>query len=276
VTCYTRSLASGVRVEVLEHRVVVEDQSVLAFLDRFPALDGRISLQDLLFLESLAETRYRDMLLREPGGPDVPDGLGAPEGSDVPDGPGALEGPDVPDGPGAPEGSDVPDAVGLPPVERVRLALITTALATPAFRSAVADSLRANVRDQASEHGGVLVLSNDAAGPLRLLEVPSEETGDEHSYTLPVELFTAGSVAVWHNHASNPTGLPFEELDDSAISTPSGSAHGSLETVGGDMWIAYMRDIAGLVFAPTGQNTFSAVYYDEQEDVVDLGRFPAS
>jgi hypothetical protein len=239
VTCYTRSLASGVRVEVLDHRVVVDDQSVLAFLDRFPTLDGRISLQDLLFLDSLAETRHRDLLLREPGGPDAP------------------------------------DAAGLPPVERIRVALITEALATPAFRSEVADSLRANAQDQTAERGGVLVLSDDATGPLRLLEVPSEQTGDEHSYTLPVELFTAGSVAVWHTHAWNPAGLPFEELDDSAISRPSGSAHGSLETAGGDLWIAYVRGIAGLVFAPTGRGTFSAVYYDEQEDVVDLGRFPA-
>jgi hypothetical protein len=240
VTCYTRSLASGVRLEVLEHRVVVADQSVLTFLDRFPALDGRISLQDLLFLESLAETRYRDLLLHEPAQPDDH------------------------------------NAVGLPPVERVRLALITEALAIPAFRGAVAASLRANARDHAAEHGGVLVLSDDSNGPLRLLEVPSGETGDEHSYTLPVELFTAGSVAVWHNHAWNPAGLPFEELDDSAISRPSGTAHGSLETVGGDLWTAYLRGISGLVFTPTGNATFSAVYYDAQEDVLDLGRFSAS
>jgi len=109
---------------------------------------------------------------------------------------------------------------------------------------------------------------------MRLLEVASAAEGD-HDYVLPGELFTAGCLAFWHDHAFNDAGLPVESLDNRDAAGPSGSISGSLATVWGDRWVAYLRGIDGLVFTPTGGRSFAAVYFTSEGATLDLGRYAA-
>jgi hypothetical protein len=231
-------MSDGLHFRFLEHRLQVADPSVISFLDSRPELDGRITLGDLLFLETLAETRYRELLREPPARP----GEGTPEPVNA--------------------------------VAAVKLRLLRQALGCPGFVDEIARNIDEDARDTDTEHGGILLLTDSEDCPAHLLTIPSGTTGDDHGYDLPTELFTASSMAVWHDHAANDRGLPAGELDNSAAVGPSGTASGSIVTVWGDMWIAYLRGIDGVVFTPTGDGTFSVVFFSSDGQKVDLGRYP--
>jgi len=230
-------MSDGLHFRFLEHHLQVADPAVIAFLDARPELDGHLMLGDLLFLERLAETRHRHLLLEPPG--DVGEGM-----------PGSSN-----------------------EVALLKLRLLRTALQCPDFVEEIAASIDEDAQDPDHEHGGLVLLAEAEECPVSLMPVASTAGSDDHAYGLPTELFSASSLAVWHDHASNEKHLPVEELDESAAAGPSGTASGSLVTVWGDTWIAYLRGIDGLVFTPTGGRTFSVVFFTSDGQKVDLGRY---
>lgn len=150
-------------MQVLEHRMRVVAPALVAFLDAHPALDGHLTLQDLLFLERLAESNHRDALRES-----------------------------------ASRAADQSDRMD--PVERIKIGLIRAALRFPVFLEAIAGALEDDAVDPSSEHGGLVVLETGEGCPLRLLAVPSSIVGDDTGYWLPPELFTAAALAFWHDH----------------------------------------------------------------------------
>jgi hypothetical protein len=237
ITCVTRDMSDGLHFRFLEHRLQVADPSVIAFLDSRPELDGRLMLGDLLFLERLAETRHRALLLEPPSV--------------------ARE--------------RTPEAVNA--VAAVKLRMLREALGCSGFLDEIAQNIDEDARDTENEHGGILLLTDSEECPAHLLTIASTTAGDDHGYDLPMELFTASSMAVWHDHAANDRRQPAEDLDNSAAAGPSGTASGSIVTVWGDMWIAYLRGIDGVVFTPTGGGTFSVIFFSSDGQKVDLGRY---
>ncbi len=221
----------------------VVEPALVAFLDANPTLDGHLTLPDLLFLERLAESSHRDALRES-----VSRAAG-----------GADQGPaDAP----AESRADQPDR--LDPVERIKIGLIREALRFPVFLEAIAGVLGDDALDPSSEHGGLVVLQSGEECPLRLLAIPSASAGDDNGYWLPPELFTAASLAIWHDH-------PFHDGEGAA--GPSGAIGPSLVTVWGDRWIAYLRGIDGLVFTPTDGGGFSIVFFNAEGEAFELGRF---
>jgi hypothetical protein len=243
VTCITRTLADGLHLQVLEHRMRVAAPALVAFLDTHPALDGRLTLQDLLFLERLAESSHRGALCES--------GSHATAGT--------AQGPaDAP----AESPSDQPDR--LDPVERIKINLIREALRYPSFLEAIARAIGDDALDPSSEHGGLVTLESGEGCPLGLLTIPSSSVGDDNGYWLPPELFTAACLAFWHDH-------PFDERGGAG--GPSGVIGPSLVRAWGDRWIAYLWGIDGLVFTPTEGDGFRAVFFNAEGEALDLGRF---
>ncbi|MCX7031696.1 MAG: hypothetical protein NTU62_16460 [Spirochaetes bacterium] len=160
-------------------------------------------------------------------------------------------------------------------VDRIKVRLLLEALGFPGFLAEVSGALDEDAIDSASEHGGLVLLQDGEGCPVRLLPIPSTTGADDHAFGLPPELFTAGCLAWWHDHAFNERGVPLEMLDNRAAAGPSGTASGSLVTAWGDLWVAYLRGIDGLVFTPTGGGTFSAVFFSSESEAVDLGRYAA-
>jgi hypothetical protein len=243
VTCITRTLADGLHLQVLEHRMRVVEPALVVFLDANPTLDGHLTLPDLLFLERLAESSHRDALRES---------VSCAAG-------GADQGPaDAP----AESRADQPDR--LDPVERIKIGLIREALRFPVFLEAIAGVLGDDALDPSSEHGGLVTLESGEGCPLGLLTIPSSSVGDDNGYWLPPELFTAACLAFWHDH-------PFDERGGAG--GPSGVIGPSLVTVWGDRWIAYLRGIDGLVFTPTDGGGFSIVFFNAEGEALDLGHF---
>jgi hypothetical protein len=244
VTCITRTLADGLHLQVLEHRVRVVEPNLVAFLDAHPGLDGRLTLSDLLFLERLTESGHRHVLLesasREAAGMDG----------------GSTEPPDR-----------------LDPVERIKVGLLREALQVPAFLEEIAGAIGDDALDPSSEHGGLVLLGSGEGCPLFLLPIPSSSAGDDHAYGLPVELFTAACLAFWHNHAVGDGGGAAERFGGPRPPGPSGAVGPSLVTAWGDRWIAYLRGIDGVVFTPERGGGFSVVFFSSEGEVLDLGRF---
>jgi hypothetical protein len=243
VTCITRTLADGLHLQVLEHRMRVVEPRLVAFLDANPALDGRLTLLDLLFLERLAESSHREALREN-----------ASRAAAV-----TVQ---RPADPPAESPADQPDRMD--PVERIKIGLIREALRFPGFLEAIAGVLGDDALDPSSEHGGLVILESGEGCPLRLLAIPSSIAGDDNGYWLPPELFTAASLAIWHDHPSR---------DGEGAAGPSGAIGPSLVTAWGDRWIAYLRGIDGLVFTPTEGNGFSVVFFNAEGEALDLGRF---
>jgi hypothetical protein len=243
VTCITRTLADGLHLQVLEHRMRVVAPALVAFLDANPSLDGRLTLPDLLFLERLAESSRRGALHESGSHATV----------------GTAQGPaNMP----AESPADQPDWPDL--VERIKIGLIREALRFPVFLEAIAGVLGDDALDPSSEHGGLVVLESGEGCPLRLLAIPPSSAGDDNAYWLPPELFTAASLAFWHDHLFR---------DGGGADGPSGTIVPSLVTAWGDRWIAYLRGIDGLVFTPTEGGGFSAVFFNADGEALDLGRF---
>jgi hypothetical protein len=243
VTCITRTLADGLHLQVVEHRMQVVEPALMAFLDAHPALDGHLTLPDLLFLERLVKSSHRETL-RESASR-------AAAGTDQ--GPAAT-----------PVGSPPDQLDWLDPVERIKIGLIREALRFPLFLEAIAGVLGDDALDPSSEHGGLVVLEGGEGCPLRLLAIPSASVGDDNGYWLPPELFTAACLAFWHDH-------PYRDGEGAA--GPSGTIGPSLVTAWGDRWIAYLRGIEGLVFTPTEEGGFSVVFFNADGEALDLGRF---
>jgi hypothetical protein len=244
VTCITRTLADGLHLQVLEHRVRVVEPVLAAFLDANPQLDGRMTLPDVLFLERLAESSRRDVL-RASG----------PVRAAEPDG-----------GAAGPSGR-------LDAVDRIKVGLVREALRFPAFLASIAGAIGDDALDPSSEHGGVVLLEGGDGCPLSLLPVPSSSAGDDLVYGLPVELFSAACLAFWHDHPGEAAAAPSPGIRQPP--GPSGALGPSLVTAWGDRWIAYLRGIDGLVFTPTGGGGFSVVFFTSEGEVLDLGRFTA-
>jgi hypothetical protein len=252
VTCITRTLADGLHLQVLEHRMRVVEPSLVAFFDAHPSLDGHLTLPDLLFLEQLAESVHREAIrestARTVGGTDQGKADIA-AGSD----------------------SDLPD--WLDPVDRIKVGLIGEALRFPVFLEAIDGVLCDDAIDPSSEHGGLVMLESGEGCPLRLLLVPSSDSGDDNAYWLPPELFTAACLAFWHDHrfrdGGGAAGLP----QDPGSPGPSGAIGPSLVTAWGDRWIAYLRGIDGLVFTPMEGDRFSVVFFNAEGGAFELGRF---
>jgi hypothetical protein len=261
VTCITRTLSGGTRLQVLSDRFEIADPALISFLDTHPRLDGRILLSDLLFLERLADSPCRALLstrteaLREEVGKRL-EALAA----DPPAASASLDG----------TWKDV--LAGLDPAKLCKVSFLLDSLEDDSFLASVSASIEADARDRSSEHGGLVLVEGGDACKIRLLEVPSASEGD-HDFVLPPELFTAGALAFWHNHAFNDLGVPWEELDNSGSMMPSGSLSGSLATVWGDKWAGYIRGIDGLVFTPTGGRTFAVVYVTSDGVTIYLGRY---
>jgi hypothetical protein len=264
VTCITRSLSGGTRLQVISDRFEIADPSLILFLDAHPQLDGRILLSDLLFLERLVDTPCRALLFRptEELREEVRKRLET-SASDRPA--------------GAPPADGISHGVlaGLDPVKLCKVSLMLDALEDEVFLVSVSASIEADARDQSREHGGLVLVEGGDRCAARLLEIPSASGGD-HDFVLPPELFTAGALAFWHNHAFDDLGLPLEELDNSGAMMPSGSLTGSLATVWGDRWAGYIRGIDGLVFTPTGGSTFAVVYVTSDGVTIYLGKYKAS
>jgi len=246
VTCITRTLADGLHLQVLEHRVRVVGPVLVSFLDANPALDGRMSLPDLLFLERLAESSRREVL-RASGPAHATD----------------------------PEGGSVGSSDRLNAVDRIKVGLVREALRFPAFLEAIAGAIGDDVLDPSSEHGGVVLLESGDGCPLSLLPVPSSISGDDLVYGLPTELFTAACLAFWHNHSPGNDAAAAGSPESRKPPGPSGALGPSLVTAWGDRWIAYLRGIDGLVFTPTGGGGFSVVFFTSEGEAFDLGRFTA-
>jgi hypothetical protein len=158
-------------------------------------------------------------------------------------------------------------------VERIKIGLIREALRFPVFLDAIAGVLGDDALDPSSEHGGLVVLESGEGCPLRLLAVPSSNTGDDNAYWLPTELFTAASLAFWHDHRLRDGGGETGLLRDPGSPGPSGAIGPSLVTAWGDRWIAYLRGIDGLVFTPMEGDSFSVVFFNAEGGAFELGRF---
>ena len=112
-----------------------------------PGLDGRMSLQDMLFLERLAESNRRGVLREPVAGPaDAADRDPAPAGR-------------------------------LDAVERIKIVLLREALRFPVFLGAIAGAIADDALDPTSEHGGLVILEGSGDCPLSLLPVPSSSAG---------------------------------------------------------------------------------------------------
>jgi hypothetical protein len=244
VTCITRTLADGLHLQTLEHRVRVVEPDLVAFLDENPGLDGRLTLPDLFFLERLAESSHRDVVRGSASG----SAAGWDRGSTDP--------------------FDRLDAV-----DRIKVGLVREALRFPAFLGAIVAAIGDDDRDASSEHGGLVILESGEGCPLSLLPIPSSSAGDDHVYGLPTELFTAACLAFWHDHPSSDGKGPAERSDLARLPGPSGAVGPSLVTAWGDRWIAYLRGIDGLVFTPTDGGGFSVVFFSSEGESLDLGRF---
>jgi hypothetical protein len=263
VVCISRTLSGGPYLRVLHHRFEIANPTLIAFLDAHPRLDGRLSLSDLLFIEGLAESRCGGLLATPTDvlHDEVQHRLEASAS-------GWIAAASTP-------GSTSHDALaGLDPVDLCKVSLVLDALQDDAFIASVAESIEADALDRSSEHGGLALIAEGDSCAVRLLEIRSAAGGD-HDYVLPAALFTAGCLAFWHDHAFNDLGLPVEELDNRGAVMPSGSITGSLATVWGDRWVAYVRGIDGLIFTPTGGKTFAVVYFTSEGATVDLGRYPS-
>ena len=135
VTCITRTLADGLHLQVLEHRVRVVHPDLVAFLEANPGLEGRMTLPDLLFLERLAESNRRGVLRASAASP-----------ADVTDRDPTL--------------SDRLDAV-----ERIKVVLLREALRFPVFLGAIAGVIGDDALDPESEHGGLVILESGGGMP---------------------------------------------------------------------------------------------------------------
>jgi hypothetical protein len=245
VTCITRTLADGLHLQVLEHRVRVVHPDLVAFLEANPGLEGRMTLPDLLFLERLAESNRRGVLRATAASP-----------ADATDRDPAL--------------ADRLDAV-----ERIKVVLLREALRFSVFFGAIAGVVADDARDPLGEHGGLMVLESGEGCPLSLLPIPSSSAGDDLVYGLPTELFTASCLAFWHCHPPGDGAAAVGSPGSRQPPGPSGALGPSLVTAWGDRWIAYLRGIDGLVFTPTGAGSVSVVFYTSEGEVLDLGRFEA-
>jgi hypothetical protein len=248
VSCVTRTLADGMHLQVLEQRVTTAEPELVAFLDANPGLDGRLSLVDFLFLERLFESKHRPPALELRADPE-PTALDMD--SELARGP--------------------PDS--LDAVWRLKIGLIRDALGFPSFLSEVSRAIGEDALDPASEHGGLVLLSNADGCPLRLLALPSVYSGDDFAYGLPPELFTASCLAFWHNHQIGDRGLTTGPGGADRATGPSGALGPSLASAWGDRWIAYLKGIDGLIFTPGEEGAFMVVFYGHEGEIRDLGTY---
>lgn len=124
-----------------------------------------------------------------------------------------------------------------------------------------AEIIRDIEKARTTELGGVVAMQND--GSVAFHYIPSESAFENGAYQLPTEVHDRGpgSLGMFHQHAT--------QLDSRSFASPSGS----IFRHGGDITVATVYQVDGVLITSLGKGKFAVHFYNEKRDVAFVGVF---